>query len=87
MGHRVGAVEPAGHAYPAVQFRVQLVFRPLVELYRPAAHGVHSALPFPENVPAGQRTAVALVDPGGQTKPPQHTPGQEPDTPKRPAAH
>ncbi len=66
----MGLVDPAGHAYPAVQSPLQLaVPSPGAAPYRPAAQAVHTVDPAKLYVPAGHTSAVALVDPAGQTKP------------------
>ncbi len=43
-------------------------------LYVPATQGVQEEAPGPLKVPAGQGTAVVLVDPGGHVYPAAHTP-------------
>jgi hypothetical protein len=65
QGSTVGEVEPAGHAYPAVQFPMQDE-EPVVEEYRPAAQFVHVAEPLGLNVPAGH--TLQLV-PLGEKRP------------------
>jgi hypothetical protein len=42
--------------------------------YRPAAHGVHTAAPANEYLPAGHTDALAATDPGGHAYPAVHGP-------------
>ncbi len=84
--------DPAGHAYPAVQLATQALLRATSELHRPAAHDAHVPAPLVLNWPAGQATAVALVDPAGQAYPAGHCPEQPAVAmkgllPNRPGAH
>jgi hypothetical protein len=69
----VGLVDPAGHAYPALQFPLHAaVDCAVVPPYRPAAHAVHVPDPPRLYCPAGHGAAVALVDPATHTYPAAH---------------
>jgi hypothetical protein len=84
----VAAQRPAAHAWgdddPSTQYMVQghtSVHRGLLVAgnrpNRPAAHGLHNDAPSTLYVPAGQATAVALVDPGGHAYPAVQGPEHE----------
>ncbi len=89
----VGEVEPATHAYPAVQFPLHpAVGSPDDAPYRPAAHTLHTPDPPTLYQPGLHTTAVALVEPAGHAYPalqfPTHVGDATPDTsPNRPAGH
>jgi hypothetical protein len=65
----VALAEPLGQKYPAVQLLLHAVVRGVLLLHVPAAHLVHVGAPARLNWPAGQRDAVALMDPAGQAYP------------------
>ena len=72
MGHScaVSLVEPAGHAYPALQMPLHVAVAQAEWLpYRPAVQFKHCAAAFDEYVPGGHATAVALVEPAGHAYP------------------
>ncbi len=65
-GHGDSTVDPAGHAYPAVQFPLHAdVFIAAEAPNRPAAHTMHDDAPALLYCPAAQVDTVALVDPVG----------------------
>ncbi len=65
----VELVEPAGQEYPAVQAAVQALVRAVPLLHLPAVQSVHEPAPDRLNRPAGQVSAVALVEPAAQEYP------------------
>jgi hypothetical protein len=89
----VPLVDPAGHAYPAVQPPEQpAVARPDDDPYRPAAHRLHELAPPTLNCPATHMAAVGLTDPAAHAYPAEHAPLHWLVTcatalPYRPAAH
>ena len=76
-GHAVAVplVEPAGHAYPAVQVPVQFGDGIAVVLPNlPAGHGVQLCTPTALYVPIGHGDPVPLMEPAGQKYPATHGP-------------
>ncbi len=68
-------VEPAGHAYPAVQLPLHATVAMAAEAPKsPAGHGEHAPAPARLYRPAAQIAAVALVDPAGHAYPSEHGP-------------
>jgi hypothetical protein len=68
----VALVDPAAHAFPAVQFPLQVaVFRPLVVTLNqvPAGQLLHDPAPARLYCPAGQIDTVELVDPAAHAYP------------------
>jgi len=66
----VRLVDPATHAYPALQFPLQLAdVRPADAPYRPALQTVHKPAPGKLYCPAPQIDAVEFVDPAGHAYP------------------
>ena len=66
----VAVVEPAAHAYPAVQLPVQAgVDNPAVLPYKPTAQLVHAPAPLTLNLPTGHMNAVPFVEPLAQAYP------------------
>ncbi len=65
-GDTVAMVDPAGHAYPAVQFPLHTdEFIAAVAPNCPTAQAVHVDAPALLNCPAAQVDTVALMDPAG----------------------
>jgi hypothetical protein len=91
----VALVDPAGHAYPAVQLPLQVAVRRPVEagLYQvPAGQKEHDPDPARLYRPTGQTDAVAFLDPAGHAYPAMQLPLQAavlaPEaTPNLPAGH
>ena len=62
----VPLVDPAGHAYPAVQPPEHAdEDRPVVSPYLPRGHDVHEEAPLREYVPVAHTMSVGVVDPPG----------------------
>jgi hypothetical protein len=81
----VALVDPAGHAYPAVQFPEHPAdANPVTLPYSPALQLVQLPAPVRLYWPAGHVTAVALVDPAGHVYPaaqfPEHPADANPVT-------
>ncbi len=70
----VALVDPAGHAYPAVQVSMHGDTLAALPLKVPGAHGEHTEAPARLNVPEGQTDVVSLVDPAGHAYPALQTP-------------
>ncbi len=69
-GHGDSTVDPAGHAYPAVQFPLHAdVFIAAVAPNCPTAQAVHVDAPALLNCPAAQVDTVAFVDLAGHVYP------------------
>jgi len=89
----VALVDPATHAYPALQLPLQLAdVRPADAPYRPVGHIVHDPAPGKLYSPAPHIDAVAFVDPAGHAYPamqfPLHTDVVSPCVaPNLPAGH
>jgi hypothetical protein len=66
QGTAEALVDPAGHAYPALQAAVHVLVRAVSLLHVPAEQLMHAAAPSLLYRPAGHATAVAFVDPAGQ---------------------
>ncbi len=69
QANAVALVEPAGQEYPALQAAAQAVVRAVSMLHVPAVQSAHEPAPDRLNRPAGQVSAVALVEPAGQEYP------------------
>jgi hypothetical protein len=75
----VALTDPAGHAYPALQFPLQpAVVRPGPLPNRPAGHPLHTPAAPTEYCPGLHTTAVATTDPDGHAYPAGHGPVQLP---------
>ena len=94
-GHSIAVafVDPATHAYPALQLPLHDAFaRPLAAPYRPALQPVHAPAPAKLYVPGPHRVAVPFVDPAGHAYPALQLPlhaavGRPAAAPKVPAGH
>ncbi len=80
----VPLVDPAGHAYPAVQPPEHAdEDRPVVSPYLPLGHDVHEEAPLREYVPVAHTMSVGVVDPPGHAYPavqlPEHSDDARPD--------
>jgi hypothetical protein len=74
-GDTVALVDPAGHAYPAVQTPLHAdVFIAAVAPNCPATHTLQADAPALLNCPAGQVDTLPLVDPAGHAYPAVQTP-------------
>ncbi len=62
-------VDPAGHAYPAVQALVHTLARATELLHVPAAQLAHAPAPERLYVPAGQMTTRSALEPSGHAYP------------------
>ncbi len=85
QGIAVAFVDPAGHAYPAVQFPLQLAtVMPAVAPKKPAAQTLHDPAPPVLYWPATHRDVVGDGDPAGHAYPaeqfPEHVAEDKPVT-------
>ncbi len=66
----VSVVDPAGHAYPALQLPLHAALASAVSLpYRPAGQSLQAETPPTEYWPGEHGAEVAVVDPGTQAYP------------------